>query len=153
MREHAPQKIDQRRRRPPAMRFRERGREHLTAQTCGEMRHRVTQKGTREEDRNETYGSSFRGSLRSRKGYGRLESPSRLMSGTAAASVAMSSGNPAGCYLSRSGVPMAAADLHGHTLVIREAPTSWVFQDGQTELTIQPRGKAIIPDAAAQNRS
>jgi DNA-binding transcriptional LysR family regulator len=48
------------------------------------------------------------------------------------------------------GRAMAAADLHGHTLVVREAPTSWVFQDGQTELTIQPRGKAIIPDAAAQ---
>jgi len=53
-------------------------------------------------------------------------------------------------YLLRSGVPIEAADLHGHMLVVREAPTSWVFQDGQTELTIQPRGRAIIPDAAAQ---
>ncbi|ASW03355.1 LysR family transcriptional regulator [Paraburkholderia aromaticivorans] len=53
-------------------------------------------------------------------------------------------------YLSRSGVPTQAAELHGHRLVVREAPTSWVFQDGQTELTVQPRGSAIIPDAAAQ---
>ncbi|WP_175949063.1 LysR family transcriptional regulator [Burkholderia vietnamiensis] len=53
-------------------------------------------------------------------------------------------------YLSRSGAPMAASELHGHRLVVREAPTSWVFQDGQAELTIRPRGSAIIPDAAAQ---
>lgn len=53
-------------------------------------------------------------------------------------------------YLSRWGVPTEAAELHGHRLVVREASTSWVFQDGQTELTIQPRGRAIIPDAAAQ---
>lgn len=53
-------------------------------------------------------------------------------------------------YLSRRGVPMKAADLHGHTLVVREAPTSWVFLDGQTELIMQPGGRAIIPDAAAQ---
>ncbi|HDR8930229.1 TPA: LysR family transcriptional regulator [Burkholderia vietnamiensis] len=53
-------------------------------------------------------------------------------------------------YLSRSGAPMAASELHGHRLVVREAPTSWVFQDGQAELTIRPRGSAIIPDAAGQ---
>lgn len=53
-------------------------------------------------------------------------------------------------YLARSGVPMEAVELRGHRLVVREAPTSWVFQDGQSELTIQPRGRAIIPDAAAQ---
>ncbi|MDN7587048.1 LysR family transcriptional regulator [Burkholderia seminalis] len=53
-------------------------------------------------------------------------------------------------YLARAGVPMEAAELHGHTLVVREAPTNWIFQDGKAELTIQPRGRAIIPDAAAQ---
>ncbi|PRE01620.1 MULTISPECIES: LysR family transcriptional regulator [Burkholderia] len=53
-------------------------------------------------------------------------------------------------YLSRSGVPMEADELHGHRLVVREAPTSWVFHDGHTELALHPRGSAIIPDAAAQ---
>ncbi len=53
-------------------------------------------------------------------------------------------------YLSRSGVPMSAADLEGHRLVVREAPTRWVFIDGQTELTLQPHGRVIILDPAAQ---
>lgn len=53
-------------------------------------------------------------------------------------------------YLARCGVPMEAVELREHRLVVREAPTSWVFQDGQSESTIQPRGRAIIPDAAAQ---
>lgn len=53
-------------------------------------------------------------------------------------------------YLARCGVPMEAVELREHRLVVREAPTTWVFQDGQSESTIQPRGRAIIPDAAAQ---
>lgn len=53
-------------------------------------------------------------------------------------------------YLARRGTPADLSDLVDHDLVTREANARWTFYRGGSERTIEPRGRLIMADAAAQ---
>ena len=53
-------------------------------------------------------------------------------------------------YIKRRGTPAELSDLVDHDLVTREANASWTFRREGSERTIEPRGKLIVADAAAQ---
>jgi DNA-binding transcriptional LysR family regulator len=53
-------------------------------------------------------------------------------------------------YLERRGTPADLSELVDHDLVTRDANARWTFHREGTERTIEPRGRLIVADAAAQ---